>query len=67
MNYEFGHGVLENVCGDDLAGVAMPSQESVKQKLLSANLRIPSGGQRLTVGVCQCPIKSITALIKVSS
>ncbi len=36
-----GHGVSKNVCGDDLAGVALPSQESVKQKLLSVNLRIP--------------------------
>ena len=36
-----GHGVSENVCGDELAGAAMPSQESVKQKILSVNLRIP--------------------------
>ncbi|MEA5533134.1 transposase [Crocosphaera sp. XPORK-15E] len=36
-----GHSVSENVCGDGLAGAAMPSQESVKQKLLNANLRIP--------------------------
>ncbi len=36
-----GHGVSENVCGDGLAGAVMPSQESVKQKLLSVNLRIP--------------------------
>ncbi len=36
-----GHSVSENVCGDGLAGAAMSSQESVKQKLLNANLRIP--------------------------
>ncbi|MEA5535797.1 transposase, partial [Crocosphaera sp. XPORK-15E] len=35
-----GHSVLENVCGDGLAGAAMSSQESVKQKLLNVNLRI---------------------------
>jgi putative transposase len=36
-----GHGVLENVCGDDLARAEVPSLVSVKQKLLSVNLRIP--------------------------
>lgn len=38
-----GHGVLENACGDGLTGTMLPlsSQESVKQELLSANLRIP--------------------------
>ncbi len=36
-----GHSVSENVCGDGLAGVEMPSQESLKQKLLGVNLRIP--------------------------
>ncbi|MFO8039770.1 MAG: transposase [Sodalinema sp.] len=39
--YVSGHGVFENVCGDGLAGAVMPSQESVKQKLLGVNLRIP--------------------------
>ncbi|KMW70469.1 transposase, partial [Limnoraphis robusta CS-951] len=41
IEYALGHGVSENVCGDDLAGAVMPSQESVKQKLLGVNLRIP--------------------------
>ncbi len=36
-----GHGVSKNVCGDGLAGAAMSSQESAKQKLLSVSLRIP--------------------------
>jgi putative transposase len=36
-----GHGVSENVCGDGLAGAVMSSQESLKQKILNANLRIP--------------------------
>jgi putative transposase len=35
-----GHGVLENVCGDGLAGAVTPSQESVKQKILNVSLRI---------------------------
>jgi putative transposase len=39
--YASGHGVFENVCGDGLAGAVMPSQGSVKQKLLGVNLRIP--------------------------
>jgi putative transposase len=41
-NYASGHDVFKNVCGDDLTGavVTLPSQESVKQKLLNANLRI---------------------------
>lgn len=36
-----GHGVSENVCGDGLAGAEMPSQESVKQKLLGVNFNNP--------------------------
>ena len=39
--YSLGNSVLENVCGDDLTGAAMPRQESVKQKLVNVNLRIP--------------------------
>ena len=35
-----GHGVSENACGDGLAGAAMSSQESVKQEILNASLRI---------------------------
>ncbi|EAZ89033.1 ISSoc12, transposase [Crocosphaera chwakensis CCY0110] len=35
-----GHSVSENACGDGLAGAVTPSQESVKQELLSVNLRI---------------------------
>jgi putative transposase len=33
------HSVSENACGDGLTG-ALPSQESLKQELLNANLRI---------------------------
>ncbi|GBF82860.1 transposase ISSoc12 family protein [Aphanothece sacrum FPU1] len=40
-DYALGLSVSENVCGDGLAGAAMSSQESVKQKLLSVSLRIP--------------------------
>ena len=42
-NCASGHDVLENACGDDLAGAVatLPSQESVKQELLTARLRIP--------------------------
>jgi putative transposase len=36
-----GHSVLQNACGDDLTGVVMPSQESVKQEILNVILRIP--------------------------
>ena len=35
-----GHGVLENAWGDGLAGAVMSSQESVKQEILNASLRI---------------------------
>lgn len=35
-----GHGVSENACGDGLAGAVMSSQESVKQEILNASLRI---------------------------
>ncbi len=34
-----GHSVSENACGDGLTGV-LPSQESVKQEILNASLRI---------------------------
>jgi hypothetical protein len=35
-----GHGVFKNACGDGLAGAVMSSQESVKQEILNASLRI---------------------------
>ncbi len=35
-----GHGVLKNAWVDGLAGAAMSSQESVKQEILNASLRI---------------------------
>ena len=45
-----GHGVVKNACGDGLAGAVMSSQESVKQEILNASLRIPISLER---GVCQ--------------
>lgn len=36
-----GHAVAQIVCGDDLTGAAMPTQESVKQKFSKATLRSP--------------------------
>ena len=38
-----GQSVLENVCGDGLAGAVMSSQESLKQKLQAVKFGIPSG------------------------
>ncbi len=49
-NAALGHSILKNACGDGLAGTAMSSQESGKQEILNASLRIPVSLER---GVCQ--------------